>query len=164
MRLGSRLCQGAYAGVTGGIAIAVFFLVADLIRLAPLSTPLALGTTFLGPAGSSIDLPVVSQLLTWSSAGLKVLAFTLLHLAAFAALGAAAVALFDVMEWPLNAATGALFGLIGCSVVFYGSIAIASAGVVQELPGVWAVLIGNLVAGALIGGQVKLLAGSERAG
>ncbi len=164
MRLTSRVVQGAYAGVSGGIAVAVFFLVADLVRLAPLSTPLALGTTFLGPGGSPIDLPVVSQLLVWSSAGVKLLAFTLMHLGAFAALGVLAVFLFDAMDWPLNVGTGALFGLIGCSIAFYASVAIASGGVVVELPSIWAVTVGNVAAGALIGGQAKLLRTAGKVG
>ena len=161
MKLGSRVGQGAFAGLSGGIGVALFFLVGDLIQLTPLSTPMALGTTFLGPGGTSIDFPVVAQALTLASAGVRLVAVTAAHLAAFAALGIVAVLLFDAFGWSLGVGGGALFGLIVCSIVFYAGLAFAGSGVVSALPGVWAVLAGNVVAGGLIGGQVKLLRGSR---
>ena len=160
MKLTSRVGQGAYAGLCGGIAVALFFLVGDLVRLTPLSTPLALGTTFLGPGGTSIDLPVVTHVLTWGAAGVKLVLFSAIHLAAFAAMGVLAVALFDVFGWRLGMRGGLVFGVVACSVVFYASLAIAGAGMVPELPSVWAVLAGNALAGAVIGGQAKLLRSS----
>ena len=157
MKLVNRFGQGAYAGLSGGIAIAVFFLVGDLVHLSPLSTPLALGYTFLGPSGTPLDLPVVAQALTVASTGVRLVAFTAIHLAVFTALGVAAVFLFELYGWKLDVGTGALFGLIACSVVFYASLAFVGSGVVAELPSLWSVATGNLVAGALIGGQANLL-------
>ena len=161
MKLASRVGQGAYAGVSGGIAIAVFFLVGDLIHLSPLSTPLALGYTFLGPAGTPLDLPVVAQILTVGSAGVRLVAFTAIHFATFAVLGVAAVFLFSAYGWKLNLGTGALFGLVACSIVFYAAVSLAGSGVVAELPGLWSVASGNLLAGAVIGGQAQVLRRSD---
>ncbi len=161
MRLATRVGYGAYAGLCGGIAVAALFFVGDVIRLHPFSSSLALAVQFLGPSGTSIDFPLVSQIIDWGGAGLTVIAFTAIHLAVFVALGVGAVLLFHAFGWSLNMGTGAVYGLLACSTVFYAGIALASPGVVSELPNVWAVVGGNLVAGGLMGGQVALLDSSS---
>lgn len=160
MKLVTSIGHGAYAGLCGGIAVAAFFFVGDVIRLQPFSSSFALAVKFFGPSGTSFDLPVLSQVIDWGGATLTVVAFTAVHLAVFVALGVAAVLVFRTFGWSLNAGTGAVYGLLACSAVFYAGIALASPVVVSELPNVWAVAGGNLLAGGLMGGQVALLRSS----
>lgn len=169
---GGDAISGVQAGLLSGTFVAMFFFVGDLIQLAPLSTPLALmqelslqeipqdGRT------AALDLAAMLEFASWLSLGAGLLALTTLHLLAFALLAVAAVAFFDLYPLPLNAATGAVWGLVVYSLVFELSMAIASPGLVAGRPGFWSIAGVNLLAGVIMGGYVQLRTkggGSRRA-
>lgn len=153
-----KLVWGAEAGLLGGLVVAVFYFVTDLLHLAPLSTPTALGRTFVGPGNMQLTGSLPDGAITWVAFAGNVLAFTLLHFLAFACLGVAAVVLFRRVSWPLNAATGAFYGLVACSAVFYLGTAMATTTVLASgIPPVGSVLLANALAGAAMGGGVRLI-------
>ena len=152
MRAHAWLSRGIPAGLMAGVAVAVFFLIGDVLRLSPLATPLSLGEILMAPGGFEVDLPVLAQLVAVVSYGASLVAFTLLHLLVFAALGVGAVAWFDLKDKPLTAKSGALYGLVVCTVVFYAGLLLPMGAVAESVPGLWSVLAANVVAGAVIGG------------
>ncbi|UCF21484.1 MAG: hypothetical protein JSU87_08895 [Gemmatimonadota bacterium] len=157
----NRLARGIQARLLAGAFVAAFFLVADLIRLAPLSTPAALSQFYL-PGAVRLDTPE----LIWAAGILsflsRLLAVTVLHLLAFAALGAVGVALFDRLDWPLNAGTGALYGLVAFSLAFYGALSLGKGEVIEGVPGIWSVAVATLLAGGIMGGFLQLSRAARR--
>jgi len=143
---------GIRAGLLGGFAVAILFFLLDLARLEPLATPFALGTTLLGPFGSTVDIPVLSELVSITAFAGNILALTLLHFLAFSILGICALRGCESCGVPFNVMTGALFGLVVCSLVFYGCLALGGSHVLAAAPGPVAVAGGNLFAGAVMGG------------
>lgn len=131
------LRDGLIAGVLAGLAVAAFFLLVDVLQADPLRTPRFLaGALFNGGEGEAGLLLVT--------------AFTALHLAVFALLGAAAHLLFRVTELPLNPLTGGVYGLFVCTVLFYGSL-VTTGSEVLAAPSWPAVLAGNLLGGMVLG-------------
>ena len=147
---------GIQAGLLGGFAVAALFFLLDLARLEPLATPYALGTTLLGPSSLAIDAPVLSELVAIVAFAGNLLAFTLLHFLAFSLLGIGAVWGCEECGISLNIGTGALFGLVICSLVFYGCVALGGGHVLAASPGPMSVAGGNLFAGAVMGGYTQL--------
>lgn len=156
MDVRTRVSQGIHAGLLAGVAVALFFFVADLIRLEPLATPLALQRSFLGPGGSPIDLPVVAEVAAVGAFAVRLLAFTIVHLLTFAVLGAGAGLVLLGRKPGACALTGAFYGLVVCSLVFYGSILVTGAHLVTAVPGVLPVAGANLAAGAVMGAYLGL--------
>jgi len=162
MRAGDTI-PGVRAGLLSGTFVAIFFFVGDLIHLAPLSTPLALMQKLslqeIPRGGSaSLDQAALSEAASLLSSSGGLVALTALHLLVFALLGVAAIAFFEWCQLPLNAGTGAVWGLVVYSLVFELSMAIASPDVVQGVPSLWSVAGVNLLAGAVLGGYVRLRA------
>ena len=154
--------SGVQAGLLSGTFVAVSFFVGDLINLAPLSTPLALIRKFSpreipqDGGSASLDLAAWSEVASWVSLGGGLLALTILHLLVFALLAVAAIAVFDRHHLPLNAATGAVWGLVVYSLVFELSMAMVSPDLVEGVPGFWSIAGANLLAGAIMGGYLRL--------
>lgn len=160
MSFRQRVTQGVQAGLLAGAAVAVFFFVADLVRLEPLSTPAALQRTFLGPGGTAMDFPVVARVAAVGSFVVRLLTFTVVHLLAFAGLGAGAGIVLAGRRLGACALAGAAYGLVACSLVFYGSLAVTDAHLLAAVPGFFAVITANLLAGAVMGVYVALGSGS----
>jgi hypothetical protein len=160
MRSADALCA-VQAGLLSGTFVAVSFFVADLVDLAPLSTPLALMSKLslrdVPPDGASpgLDLAAMSEVASWVSLGGGLVALTTVHLLAFALLSVAALAFFRRYHVPLNAATGAAFGLVVYSLVFELGMAIVSPNLVVGVPGFWSIAGVNLLAGAIMGGYLR---------
>ena len=151
-----RASLGIQAGLLSGAALVVLFFLLDLFRLQPFSTPMALSLRILGAAGPEFDAPVLSQLISVSIFGANLLIFRVLHFMAFSFLGVSAVWGCDRCGVPLNFFTGAIYGVTVGSMVFYGSLALGGDHVMASVPGPVAVVLGNLVAGAVIGGFVQI--------
>ena len=132
--------HGVVAGLLGGTAVAVFFLLVDLSQGAAFRTPAFLAEVLLGGSGLPSGLAMIAL-------------FTVLHLAVFAGIGAGAVLLFRWAELPQNLLLGAVYGLCVSSVIFYASLIVTGA---EVLPAPWwsAVLVGNLLAGLVMGGYL----------
>lgn len=126
--------DGLVAGVLAATVLAVLFYFYDLGRGTPLATPAFLLGTLLGRSGVEPTLAVVAG-------------YTLLHYAAWAALGLLAAVLVEGLEVPRNVFIGAAYGLFACSLVFYGGLVIVGADVLAA-PAWPAVFFGNALAGA----------------
>lgn len=131
------LRDGLIAGLLAGLSVAAFFLLVDAVQAAPLRTPRFLAGALFGAGEGEVGLTLVSV-------------FTVVHLAAFAAIGAVAAVLFRLTELPLNPITGAVYGVLVCTLLFYGSLVTAGSGVLPA-PSWPAVLAGNLLGGVVLG-------------
>lgn len=131
-----RVLSGAMAGFSAGAVLMVLFLVFDLVRGEPLATPNFLSSAVLGQ--------VVAE-----AAPVRLVLYTIAHLAVFVVLGVVAVAIFDLVGVPMNLLVGAAYGLFGCSLVFYTAL-VASGARILEAPSWPAVFFGNLVAGVVM--------------
>lgn len=122
--------HGVVAGVIGATVVAAFFLGLDVVQAEAFRTPRLLAEAVMGGGG--------------------ILAFTLLHYAVFAAIGAGAVVLLRWAELPQNLLVGAVYGLFVCSILFYVSLLVTGP---EVLPAEWwsRVLVGNLLAGLAMG-------------
>ncbi len=152
MSLRSSVAQGVQAGLLAGVAVAGFFFIGDLVRFEPLSTPAALSAQIVGPGGVTLDVPLIGWAVAGVIFGAQLLKLTMLHVLVFAALGVSLVTLRDRVGLPLNAGSGALFGLVVCTLVFYVSVAAAGGGVLSGVPSFWAIVAANGIAGAIMGG------------
>jgi hypothetical protein len=130
------LRQGIVAGLLGGTAVVVFFFLLDIGRGEAFATPAFLAGAVFGNG-------------TEAGAG-SIAAFTVLHYAAFAAIGGGAVILFRWARLPQNLLLGAVYGLFVCSMIFYVSLVVTGTAV---LPAAWweETLIGNVLAGLVMG-------------
>jgi hypothetical protein len=152
-----RTKLGLQAGLLAGASVMVLFFLMDLAQLQPLGTPMNLGARFLGPGSPIIQMPVVSQAVNVAIYAGNLLTLTVLHFLAFSILGLGAVWGCDGCGIKLNVATGALYGLIAGSVVFYGCILLCGTHVMADLPGPFSVVAANLLAGSVMGGFVQAI-------
>lgn len=161
MHVLNRYRHGIQSGLLAAAVVATYFLLGDLLRLAPLSTPIALtqGLTTLDVL--EVDVPVLSQVLAVVSLGARITTLSIVHFAVFALLGLLAVVVFTEFAVPFNAATGALFGLVVGSVVFQAIVSVGAGDVVQGIPGLGSVAFSNLIAGAVMGGYLQLVQRDE---
>lgn len=134
------LAQGVVAGLLAGAAVVIFFLVLDAANGEVLRTPTMLASAVFGRETAAVGAGLIA-------------AFTSLHFAVFAALGAGATTLFRWAGLPQNVISGALYGLFVFSLIFYTSVVATG---IDVLPGSWwpAALVGNLVAGLVLGGYL----------
>ena len=128
--------DGLFAGALGGLTVAVFFLIVDVLEGRPLFTPSLLGSVlFLGEraeAVSRVDIPMV-------------FAYTGVHFAIFVAVGMAAA--FMVSEFETNPPVGVVLLLlfICFEAGFFGVTFGVAPGVIGVL-GAWLVGVANLLA------------------
>lgn len=148
------------AGLLAGMAVAAFFFVLDLVRLAPLSTPLFLSRSLL-EAGFEVDSASVQgenllEGLAHLSQGGRLAAYTAVHLAVFAALGMFAAALANLFHVGWNARTGAAAGLIAGIATWLtasqaGPVWLAGAHLTREI-----VIGAGIVGGTVLGWHLRL--------
>lgn len=137
----SLLAEGVRLGLVGAGAVAVWFLLVDLVLGSPLRTPGALGSAvFLGASAPSEI--VVSPL----TVGL----YTVLHGLVFLLIGIAVSAAARAAERAPTLLLGALILFVTFEAFFIGAVAIVAQFLLGELAW-WAVLGGNLAAGLAMG-------------
>lgn len=141
------LVHGAAAGLLAGAAVALWFLVVDLLAGTPLATPEALGRAFLGESAAG--------------GAARILAYTVLHFGGFALLGmAGALALAGTGMTP-GWLAGAVFGIVVLTVAHYASLLATGSDALTVLP--WPhVLAANLAAGILFGAYLHRATAAER--
>ena len=141
------IARGVAAGVTGGLALALFFLIVDGAQGVPLRTPSFIANALVGSTGVELGF------------GLIVL-YTIIHFAAFVALGVFVSWLLTLVETASPVLLGLVLGFLMFDVLFYGSVVITGVNVVQEL-GWPEVLAGNLIAGVCMLGTLHLLGATQ---
>lgn len=136
--------KGLLTGLVGAGAVALWFLVLDIVRGRPFYTPGALGSLLFLGAASPAEVRVGAAV---------VAAYTVLHFAAFAAVGV-------VLEWSarrIERTPGlwlmALLAFITLEALFIGTVGNMSGWVLGDL-GSWAIGVANLVAVAAMGSWV----------
>lgn len=136
--------QGMIAGLVGGAVVAVWFLVIDTVLREPLFTPAALGSLlFRGGAGpGAVEI----------AAG-PVLGYTLVHFAAFLLFGVILAGIVDQVEEHPPLVFALLILFVVFEVFFIAMTALLGSWILAELAW-WAVLVGNLLAAACMGGYM----------
>ncbi|WP_419948624.1 hypothetical protein [Candidatus Palauibacter sp.] len=132
-----RVRHGLVGGLLGGFVLAVLFYFYDLGQGRPLQTP-----AFLWGA-------IVSRAEVEPTVGI-IAGFTVIHFAAWGALGMLAAALVRWAGLPRNVLIGALYGLFVCSLAFYAGLIRAPADLVLSAPDWPAVFFGNALAGVVM--------------
>jgi hypothetical protein len=147
-----RAEAGTAAGLLAAVTVAMLYFLEGALRLHPLSVPAALasglfggvgsGPRALGPGGSFVVLGVEL---------LEILGYTVLHLLAFAAVGAVAAFVLDVSTMWTGALGGAAFaGVAGTGLMYMVRWAVGTP-VALDVLGLPGVLLTNALAGAVIG-------------
>lgn len=135
-RAGAIAEDGLFAGALGGLTVAVFFLIVDVLEGHPLFTPSLLGSVLFlresAEAVTGVDIPMV-------------FAYTGVHFAIFVTVGMAAA--FMVSEFEANPPLGLVLLLlfICFEAGFFGVTFGIAPGVIGVL-GAWQVGIANLLA------------------
>jgi len=133
---GVTVRDGWVAGLLAGATVAVVFLIVDLAAGEPFATPRFLAGILLnGGAEAGTGLVAV---------------FTVLHFLAFGLLGAIVVQLCRWAELPYNVFLGGVYGLFVCTLLFYLSLLLSGADVLNG-PGWPEVVAGNFLAGLVMG-------------
>ena len=134
--LNEFILEALYAGIVGGSAIALFFLVADLMDGRPLYTPSLIGSMLFLGVGIE-DVKVRFDAIAY---------FSLLHIVIFTALGAITSFIVHAVEIHARHPALLLLGLFGVIEVSFFIIApLAMPGLIHELT-IARVAIGNLAA------------------
>ena len=160
LRYHRTIREGLIAGLLGAAAVALWFLVVDLVAREAFFTPAALGSALLAGARS----PEAVRITTGT-----VLGYSALHVSAFLLFGVVVAGLVEQAERfpPLIFALVLLFVVF--EVFFVGIAALLGAWVLEEIAW-WSVMAGNLLAAVAMGGylwkihpvlQEELRAGAE---
>lgn len=141
------LKHGAVAGLIGGAALAIFFLIIDISQGTPFHTPTFVASTLLGLDGAQPTLLLLTI-------------YTVVHFAAFVLVGVGVTWLLDAATIPPLMLLGLVLGFLLFDLIFYAGVIMTGTNVVHEL-GWPAVLAGNLIAGLSLIGYLSLSAPGE---
>ena len=140
--------EGIVAGLLGGLAVALWFLVIDLVQGRPLYTPTVLGQALFGRGA-----PVTYQSLPPSLE--MVVMFTWVHLLAFAVVGVVVARLLAMAEQHPSLGFGFVLLFVILEACFTAAVMIVAAPVLQALT--WpAIFVANLLAAAVMTGYFWL--------
>jgi hypothetical protein len=128
--------RGFVTGLVGAGAVAAWFLVLDVARGQPFYTPAALGAALLLGATSPADVAVTLPL---------VAAYTVLHVAAFAAIGLGVEWAAERIERAPAVLRAGVLAFVLVEGLFVGVVGALSQWVLGAL-GYWAVAVGNVLA------------------
>ena len=141
--------EGIVAGLLSGLAVALWFLVVDLVQGRPLYTPTVLGQALFGRGAG----PVTYQGLPPSFE--MVVMFTWVHLLAFAVVGVVVARLLAMAEQHPSLGFGFVLLFVILEACFTAAVMIVAAPVLQALT--WpAIFVANLLAAAVMTGYFWL--------
>ena len=144
-----RLTRGVEAGLFAGGAVAFVFFVSDSISLTPLATPAALANALVADS-TTVIAPRVTSAVGAVILGAGLLVYTVLHFAAFALLGIGAAFLLPTRPWTRSLGAGALYGLLACTAVFYGTRLVVGSPFAIEGLDLTTLLLTNVTAGVVM--------------
>lgn len=130
---GGVLGEGVVAGLLGAGAVALWFLVIDFVQGEPLQTPNVLGTAFLR---ADPGTPAV-------------LLYSAVHVAVFVIFGVVASLLIAGAERDPMLVFALVILFTAFEVFFFGALIIGATWVLDELPA-WQILVGNVLAAAVM--------------
>ena len=133
--------EGFIAGALGATAVAAWFLAIDVIAGHPLRTPEVLGRALfsvLGPSGME-------------GAASFVVAYTIFHYLAFAAVGTLAVVIVHWSEKEPAVLAGFVILFVAAELGFYGLVGLLSQPLILGDIAWYQVMIGNLLAAGIMG-------------
>lgn len=130
--------RGLISGLIGATAVAVWFLVLDAIQQRVFYTPAALGSGIFLGANDADDVVIRADI---------VLAYTLLHTAAFILVGLVAAWLLNEVHRNANALIGVVLLFVTLEVLSLGILAAVAAWLFDTLPW-WSPVVANIVAAA----------------
>lgn len=137
--------EGIIAGLLGGLAVAAWFLVVDLVHGRPLYTPTVLGTALFGRGVWPATLDSLAPSLD------MVAMFTWVHLLLFAVLGVVVARLIATAEQHPSLGFGFVLLFVILEACFTAAAMIVAAPVLRALT--WpAILVANLLAAAVMAG------------
>ena len=137
--------EGLLAGLAGGVAVALWFFVLDVLKGRPLYTPMVLGTALFGSAEQLADQP--SLPINFET----VLGFTWFHLLTFLVIGFLASQLLALAERAADIGFGAVLLFVLIEAGFLITCMAIAEPVLHAIA--WpAVLVGNLLAAAAMAG------------
>lgn len=119
-----RLRRGATAGIIAGFVVALVVLGHDLLVREPFSTPRVLARNLLGAPveGQAGETGALDWLARTLVAGWELVAWSAVHFAAFALFGVLGARVFRSGRVAGNVLSGALFGLVAGSAMFYAGL------------------------------------------
>lgn len=150
-----RIKAGTLAGLAAGIAVAVVILVYDLATLDPLGTPKRLAGNVLGvphPIETADGLSALAWVASVMTTAWAVVLYTAVHFAVFALVGIGAAFVFPSLVRG-TVATGALYGALAGSAVFYAGLALLAPGFLS-VPDWRLALAANALAGVVMVSQL----------
>ena len=133
--------EGVVGGLLAAGAVAVYFLILDVVTGSPFATPVRLGTavaSFFGGTGGA-------------SPTLYVLGYTLFHVLAFIASGIVMSAVVNKAEEEPSLLFGLLILFVVFEIAWYGMTAILARDDAFGPPAWYQVMLANLVAAAVMG-------------
>lgn len=133
--------EGTVAGLLGAGGVAFWFLLVDLVSGGPFATPILLGRTLFSVLGKGID---------WSPMR-YVIAYTVVHVAAFIAIGIIVATIVEASKRTPTVLVGLLLFFVAFEVGFYGLTALVSGGALLGALAWYQVGAANLVAAGLMG-------------
>jgi hypothetical protein len=141
--------EGIVAGILGGLTVAVWFFVVDLVQGRPLYTPTVLGTALFGRGVWPATLESVPPSLE------MVVMFTWVHLLAFAVVGVVVSRLIAMAEEHPSLGFGFVLLFVILEACFIAGVMIVAAPVLRALT--WpTILVANVLAAAVMTGYFWL--------
>jgi hypothetical protein len=151
-----RALLGAEAGAIAAAALEGSFFLLDLIRLQPLATPVVLAGVLPGPSLFVLDLSSYSGIANAGWAAYQIGMLTVVHFVSFGVVGVAVSLLFDWRQ-PLEAKRLLLLATL-CSLAFFGAVSVTGSVVALDSVGLLPILGTNVLAAAVLGGSLRLVA------
>ncbi|HUF25770.1 MAG TPA: hypothetical protein VMM18_02215 [Gemmatimonadaceae bacterium] len=134
--------EGAIAGAIGASAVAVWFLVVDIIAGEPLYTPALLGRALFSLFG-----PVPAG----ETAALHIVGYTIFHFAAFVAVGMLVVRMVHWAHSEPSVLAGFLMLFVAFQLGFYGFVTLLAQQDVLGALAWWQIGAANLIAALFMG-------------
>jgi hypothetical protein len=134
--------EGVVAGVMGGVAVAAWFLLVDLVAADALFTPIRLGQA----VGATLGITPMA-----TSRTIAFIGYTILHFAAFIAVATLAASMVHLSGRQPMVLAGVFLLFIVTEVLIYGFIALLHETELLEHLTWYLIAIGNLIGAAVIG-------------
>lgn len=148
MTLGNRLKVGVQAGGLAGAGVAALYAATDVLRLAPLDTVAGLAHSFFQLPVENV--PAGFDVAAFVTTGVGVAVYTVLHFAAFAALGVVGSWVVPGQTFWRTLGRGGVYGVVACSALFYGSRLVSGSPFAFEGLQPTSVLLINAMAGVIM--------------